>query len=108
MMEHFSYGNAMALCNESKKEIKKIIKEYTHEDCENVRRLLSFRRLVESESYENQIKLLTDDEYFKTVLEDEVSKLKKYIRRLHIFLKALWVLVNDLPKAPLGKHVSFK
>ncbi|CAH0556949.1 unnamed protein product [Brassicogethes aeneus] len=105
MLEHFSYGNAMSLCSESKKEIKQLIKKFKHEDCENTRRLLSFRKLVESESYENRIKLLTDDDYFKIVLEEEVFKLRKYIRRLHIFLKALWILVCDLPKAPLGKHL---
>ncbi|CAH1117907.1 unnamed protein product [Phaedon cochleariae] len=105
MAEHFSYGNAMALCSFNKKETSAIIAEFSHEDLENVRHLLSFRKLVESETYENQIRLLTDDDYFANVLTEEIVKLQKYIRRLHIFLKCLLILVEDLPKAPLGQQL---
>lgn len=106
MMEHFCHGNAMVLCNLDKKETKEFIKNFDHESLENVRRLKSFRKLVENESYENQIKLLTNDDYFRIVLSDEIIKLQKYIRRFHIFLECLLILVADLPKAPLGKQVS--
>lgn len=106
MMEHFCYGNAMVLCNLDKKETKYLIQNFDHDSLENVRHLKSFRKLVESESYENRIKLLTDDEYFRTVLNEEVIKLQRYIRRMHIFLHCLLILVEDLPKAPLGKQVG--
>ncbi|XP_018563187.1 origin recognition complex subunit 3 isoform X2 [Anoplophora glabripennis] len=105
MAEHFCYGNAMALCSFDKKKITQTLTKFSHEDFENVRRLISFRKLVENESYENRIKLLTDDEYLKIVLEEEINKIIKYIRRLHIFLKCLLIMVEDLPKAPLGKQV---
>lgn len=105
MLEHFCYGNAMVLCSLDKKETKELIKNFDHESLENVRHLKSFRKLVENNSYENQIKLLTNDDYFRTVLSEEVVKLQKYLRRLHIFLECLLILVADLPKAPLGKQV---
>lgn len=105
-MEHFCYGNAMALCNLDKKRTSEIIESFDHDSIENVRHLKSFRKLVENESYENQIKLLTDDEYFGTVLNDEIIKIQKYIRRLHMFMECLLILVADLPKAPLGKQVG--
>ncbi|KAJ8918404.1 hypothetical protein NQ315_008100 [Exocentrus adspersus] len=105
MAEHFSYGNVMALCSYNKKEVEQIVKSFSHEDCESARHLMSFRDLVEKEPYENQIKLLTDDEYFKTVLLAQVNKVAMYIEEFHLFLKCLLILVEDLPKAPLGKNV---
>lgn len=95
----------MVLCSLDKKVTKELITNFDHESLENVRHFKSFRKLVEDSSYENQIKLLTDDQYFRTVLSEEVVKLQKYIRRLHIFLECLLILVADLPKAPLGKQV---
>ncbi|RZC34411.1 origin recognition complex subunit 3 [Asbolus verrucosus] len=103
MLEHFSYGNAMALCK--RKNINSVLVEFNHDDFENVRRFLSFRKLVESESPENKILLLTDDDYFRKVLKKEIKKITKYIANLHLFLKCLQILVCDLPKAPLGKQV---
>ncbi|KAG5885796.1 hypothetical protein JTB14_031513 [Gonioctena quinquepunctata] len=105
MAEHFSYGNAMALCSLDKKVTTAAINAFSHEDLENVRHLLSFRKLVESESYENRIRLLTDDDYFKTTLKEEIKKIQKYIRRLFMFLRILLILVEDLPKTPLGNQV---
>lgn len=105
MLEHFCHGDAMILCSLDKKETKELIQNFDHVSLENVRQLKSFRKLVENSSYENQIKLLTNDDYFRTVLNEEIVKLQKYIRRLHIFLECLLILVADLPKAPLGKQV---
>ncbi|XP_066259603.1 origin recognition complex subunit 3 [Euwallacea similis] len=105
MMEHFCQGNAMALCQTDKKGIKEVIDLFEHNDYESVRRLLSFRSLVEAEPPENRIKLLTDDQYLKTVLYDKVIAVQKYTRRLHVFLKCLHVLVRDLPGAPMGKNL---
>ncbi|EFA03157.1 origin recognition complex subunit 3 [Tribolium castaneum] len=103
MLEHFCYGNVMALCQ--RKHIKQIISDFSHDDLENARRLMSFRKLVESESPEARIALLTDDNYFRNVLLREVRKIVAYLPNLHLFLRCLHVLVGDLPKAPLGKQV---
>lgn len=106
MLEHFSQGNIMALC--LNKKIKHLLSDFTKDDYEQVRKLLSFRKLVENEENpENRIKLLTNDEYFGTVLQNEIKKIRKYIIYMHLFIKCLHVLVADLPKAPLGKQVMF-
>lgn len=105
MMEHFCHGNAMVLCDLDRHKTNELIKNCDHDTLENVRHLMSFRKLVESESYENRIKLLTDDNHFRLVLKEEIIKIQKYIRRLHIFLECLLILVADLPQAPLGKQV---
>ncbi|KAL3281804.1 hypothetical protein HHI36_005005 [Cryptolaemus montrouzieri] len=83
MMEHFSQGNISALCCHDNAE--EILKNFTEEDFENLRRIYSFRDLVErEESYKKRIQLLTDNVYLKICLH---------------------VLVKDLPKTPLGKQV---
>lgn len=104
MLEHYSYGNAMALCT-SIEYLKGILKKFNNDDCENVRQLMSFRRLVESRSYKERINLLLDDEYFKETLYDEIIKMYDYVNHLHLFIKCLHVLVCDLPKSPLGHQV---
>lgn len=106
MLEHFSQGNAMALCTKAK-EIPKILDQFSHEDLEDVRHLLSFRKLVESSSPKERIALLTDDASFKETLQVELMKLHTYLYTFHFFLKCLHVLVTDLPKYPLGKQVDF-
>nr|CAH7723359.1 unnamed protein product [Callosobruchus chinensis] len=105
MAEHFCSGNVMSLCTLSKSEAREMLEMFTHDDFENARHLLSFRKLVEDQTYENRIKLLTDDAYFKEVMMEHLKTIQKYLRRFHLFLKLLHVLVNDLPKAPLGKKI---
>ncbi|CAG9769059.1 unnamed protein product [Ceutorhynchus assimilis] len=104
IMEHFCYGNAMALCQLNRHDVKEILEVFTHEDFENVRHLMSFRKFVESEPYENQIRLLTDDEYFKLIVHEKIIIIQRYIRGFHVVLKCLYTLVSDLPGAPLGKN----
>lgn len=105
MLEHFSQGNVIALCTKPK-DISKILDQFSHEDLEDVRHLLSFRKLVESSPPKERIALLTDDDVFKKTLQVELMKLHKYLYTFHFFLKCLHVLVTDLPKYPLGKQVK--
>ena len=104
MFKHFSYKNITALCTISK-TVNGTIDNLDSLECENVRRLMSFRKLVKGERHENKIKLLTDDNYLKGVLKEEVQKNYKYLDGFHIFLRCLRVLVADLPRPPLGKNV---
>lgn len=104
MLEHFSQGNAMALCTKGK-EVPKFLHQFSHDDFENVRHLLSFRKLVEASPPKERIQLLTDDTHFKEVLQKELIKLHEYLYMFHVFLKCLHVMVADLPKYPLGKQV---
>lgn len=105
MLEHFSRGSHLALCT-NRKQVRKVLDSFEHEDFENVRRnCLSFRSLVESESPKNQIKLLDDDTYFRSVLEKHLNEIFLYMNKLHVLLRGLKILVEDLPKTPLGKQI---
>lgn len=81
-----------------------MIKSLTHEDMETIRHLLSFRPYVEAlNDCQKVIAILTDDGYLK-------KKLPKLLRDCHLhfiyfrtFLEFLTVLVQNLPKSPLGK-----
>lgn len=106
MAEHFCYGNAMALCSLSKEHVCQLLSDFKHEDLENIRQLLSFRKLVEQETFENRIKLLEDDDYFAQIVSNSIINIQKYIKRFHVYLHCLFILVGDLPKAPLGKQVK--
>lgn len=103
--DHFTYGNAMALCNLSKYVTQETIHEFTEDDFESVKQLPSYKKLVESESKEVQVKLLVDNDYFAEVLYQKICDMQMYIKLLHLFLRCLLVLVEDLPRAPLGKKV---
>ncbi|XP_017783134.1 PREDICTED: origin recognition complex subunit 3 [Nicrophorus vespilloides] len=101
MLEHFSTGNAKALCITH--GFSEVLKNFSKEDFENVRMLHSFRRFVEAESPKNQIELLTDDKYFQKAIKKELNKLIYYMNNLVVLLECLNILTADLPKAPLGK-----
>lgn len=104
MLEHYSYGNAMSLCTKAE-NVERILNNFHHEDCENVRRLMSFRQFVESEDYAVRIKLLEDDAFFKIQLRQCILAFHEYMLCFHVMLICLHGLVFDLPGAPLGKQV---
>lgn len=105
MLEHFSQGNPFALCTKPK-DIPKLLDQFSQNDFEDVRRLLSFRKLVEASPPKERIALLTDNQHFKKILQEELLKLHQYLHTFHVFLKCLHAMVADLPKYPLGKQVD--
>ena len=106
MLEHYSQGNIYALCSNFI-ETPNIINSLSHNDLENIRRLLSFRPYVESQTDNKAIiQLLTDDEYLKNELFYMARNVHDYWFFFHFSLQVLHVLVNDLPKYPFGKQVK--
>lgn len=107
MLQHYSQSNAMALCIDSDKT-DTVVDSFTAEDLESVRRLMSFRQYVESNSDpQSRIDLLENDEYLRRVLKNELRDFHSYLYCFHAFIKCLTLLVTDLPKGPLGKQVMF-
>lgn len=103
-MEHFFQGNAYALCTNYGKSLTKI-KNLTHEDMETIRKQLSFRPYVENiNDCKRIIAILTDDNYLKKKLPSLLRDCHVYFMVLRVFLEFLTVLVEDLPKCPLGKY----
>lgn len=103
-MEHFFQGNAYALCTNYSSSLTKI-KAMTHEDMEAIRRLLSFRPYVEGiNNCKRIIAILTEDDYLKKKLPQLLRDCHVHFILFRTFLELLTVLVEDLPKCPLGKY----
>lgn len=103
-MEHFLQGNVMALCSNYEESLK-YINKFDHEEFEYIRRLPSFRPYVESlQDYQKIIDILTDDEYLKKDLPGLLKECHVYFKVFSCFVEFLTVLVQDLPKCPLGKY----
>lgn len=103
-MEHFFQGNAYALCTNYSASLTKI-KAMSHDDMETIRKQLSFRPYVESiNDCKRIIAILTDDNYLKKKLPSLLRDCHVYFMTMRIFLEFFTVLVEDLPKCPLGKH----
>lgn len=105
MLEHFSYGNIMALCTNSR-NLKRVLEQLTHEDLEKIQELPSVKKFIINPSPGKKSKF-ADDEYFKNIIYEKFQEFYAYLNSLHLFLKCLYVLVSDLPKSPLGKQVSY-
>ena len=103
-MEHYFQGNAYALCTNYSKSLAKI-KTMTHDDMETIRKQLSFRPYVENiNDCKRIIAILTDDTYLKKKLPSLLKDCHVYFMVLRVFLEFLIILVEDLPKCPLGKY----
>ncbi|KAM7344166.1 origin recognition complex subunit 3 isoform 1-T2 [Cochliomyia hominivorax] len=104
LMEHYFQGNAFSLCTNYSASLTKI-KGMTHDDMETIRKQLSFRPYVESiNDCKRIIAILTDDNYLKKKLPSLLKDCHIYFMLKRIFLEFVTVLVEDLPKCPLGKY----
>lgn len=104
MMEHFFQGNAYTLCTRYSQAVSNI-EMLTHGDLESIRQLLSFRPYVEQiKDPKEIIALLTDDSYLKQQLLALMKDCHLYYLMMRVTLELITVLVEDLPKNPLGKY----
>ncbi|KAM9240453.1 origin recognition complex subunit 3 isoform 3-T3 [Leptosomus discolor] len=89
VVEHFYVQPLSVLCCQQV-DLKKRVNSLSHEQCENVRRLPSFRRYVERQVSEKQIALLTADTFLKirelhcACLENRVWETEEYESSLHL------------------------
>lgn len=81
-----------------------MIKSLTHEDMETIRHLLSFRPYVEAlNDCKKVIAILIDDAYLKKKLPQLLRDCHLHFIYFRTFLEFFTLLVQDLPKCPLGK-----
>ncbi|KAF7246978.1 Origin recognition complex subunit 3 [Varanus komodoensis] len=104
LLEHFYSHPLSVLCCELQ-EAKKRVKCLSHSQCENIRRLPSFRRFVESQVSDKQTALLTDDDYLKETAQALLQDLHTYHENFYPVLKCLHAVTSSLPKYPLGKQI---
>ncbi|XP_009998817.1 PREDICTED: origin recognition complex subunit 3 isoform X2 [Chaetura pelagica] len=104
IVEHFYSQPLSVLCCQLG-DAKKRVNSLTHDQCENIRRLPSFRRYVECQVSEKQIALLTEDNFLKETVQKLLEDLNTYHENYISVLRCLHVFTSSLPKYPLGKQI---
>ncbi|XP_054018545.1 origin recognition complex subunit 3 isoform X2 [Dryobates pubescens] len=104
IVEHFYSQPLSVLCCQLE-DAKMQANALSHGQCENVRRLPSFRRYVESQVSEKQIALLTEDSCLKETVQELLEDLQVYHENYVSVLRCLHVFTSFLPKHPLGKQI---
>uniref|UniRef100_A0A8C5U9D7 Origin recognition complex subunit 3 n=1 Tax=Malurus cyaneus samueli TaxID=2593467 RepID=A0A8C5U9D7_9PASS len=104
IVEHFYSQPLSVLCCQLV-DVKKRVISLSHEQCENIRRLPSFRRYVEKQEAGKQIALLTNDTFLKEDTESLLKDLHVYHENYVSILRCLHVFTSSLPKYPLGKQI---
>ncbi|NWR71889.1 ORC3 protein, partial [Centropus unirufus] len=104
ILEHFFCQPLSVLCCQLG-DVKKKVNSLSHNQCENIRRLPSFRRYVESQASEQQIALLTEDNSLKETIQKLLEDLHIYHENYIPVLRCLHVFTSSLPKYPLGKQI---
>ncbi|NWU53040.1 ORC3 protein, partial [Dromas ardeola] len=104
IVEHF-YSQPLSILCCQLVDAKKRVNSLSHNQCENIRRLPSFRRYVESQASEKQIALLTTDSYLKEIIQKLLEDLHVYHENYVSVLRCLHVFTSSLPKYPLGKQI---
>ncbi|XP_053143267.1 origin recognition complex subunit 3 isoform X2 [Hemicordylus capensis] len=104
LLEHFYSHPLSVLCCEFQ-EARKRVKCLSPSQCENIRRLTSFRRFVESQASNKQTVLLTDDSCLKETVQTLLQDLHTYHKNYFPILRCLHAFMSSLPKYPLGKQI---
>lgn len=104
LLEHFHSQSLSVLCCKKKGALANA-SQLNHKELERVRQLPSFRRYVENQEPQEQVKLLTSDEHMKEVCQKMLRALHKYHKNYYPILRCLHVLTSSLPRYPLGKQI---
>ncbi|XP_068087230.1 origin recognition complex subunit 3 [Hyperolius riggenbachi] len=104
VVEHFYTQPLSVLCCDLP-EMRNRVKKLSHNQCENIRHLTSFRSYVENQTPDMQIKLLTNDDYVKKMTQEFLENLHSYHENYVPVLRCLHLFTCSLPKYPLGKQI---
>ncbi|XP_020734786.1 origin recognition complex subunit 3 isoform X3 [Odocoileus virginianus] len=104
LLEHF-YSQPLSVLCCNLPEAKRRIRFLSANQCENIRRLPSFRRYVEKQSSEKQVALLTSDRSLKEETQSLLENLHVYHTKYFLVLRCLHHFTSSLPKYPLGRQV---
>uniref|UniRef100_A0A8C6WDQ3 Origin recognition complex subunit 3 n=1 Tax=Nannospalax galili TaxID=1026970 RepID=A0A8C6WDQ3_NANGA len=102
--KHFYSQPLSVLCCDLP-EAKKRIKFLSVNQCENIRRLPSFRRYVEQQTPEKQVALLTNETCLKEETQSLLENLHVYHMKYFLILRCLHNFTSSLPKYPLGRQI---
>ncbi|XP_012606345.2 origin recognition complex subunit 3 isoform X2 [Microcebus murinus] len=104
LLEHF-YSQPLSVLCCNLPEAKRRINFLSDNQCENIRRLPSFRRYVENQASEKQVALLTNEKYLKEETQSLLENLHVYHKNYFLVLRCLHKFTSSLPKYPLGRQI---
>ncbi|XP_066110340.1 origin recognition complex subunit 3 isoform X4 [Saccopteryx bilineata] len=104
LLEHFYSQPLSVLCCDLP-EAKRRLNFLSDSQCENIRRLPSFRRYVEKQAAEKQVALLTSERFLKEEAQSLLENLHVYHTNYFLVLKCLHQFTSSLPKYPLGRQI---
>ncbi|XP_045399954.1 origin recognition complex subunit 3 isoform X2 [Lemur catta] len=104
LLEHF-YSQPLSVLCCNLPEAKRRINFLSDNQCENIRRLPSFRRYVENQASEKQVALLTNEKYLKEETQSLLENLHVYHTNYFLVLRCLHKFTSSLPKYPLGRQI---
>uniref|UniRef100_I3M4D0 Origin recognition complex subunit 3 n=1 Tax=Ictidomys tridecemlineatus TaxID=43179 RepID=I3M4D0_ICTTR len=104
LLEHF-YSQPLSVLCCSLPEAKRRINFLSAHQCENIRRLPSFRRYVEKQVSEKQVALLTNERFLKEETQSLLENLHVYHTNYFLVLRCLHNFTSSLPKYPLGRQI---
>ncbi|XP_020019385.1 origin recognition complex subunit 3 isoform X2 [Castor canadensis] len=104
LLEHF-YSQPLSVLCCNIPEAKRRINFLSVNQCENIRRLPSFRRYVEKQASEKQVALLTNEKFLKEETQSLLENLYIYHINYFLVLRCLHHFTSSLPKYPLGRQI---
>ncbi|XP_021015650.1 origin recognition complex subunit 3 isoform X2 [Mus caroli] len=104
LLEHFHSQPLSVLCCDLS-EAKKRVNLFSVSQCENIRRLPSFRRYVENQPLGKQVALLTNETFLKEKTQSLLEDLHVYHINYFLVLRCLHNFTSSLPKYPLGRQI---
>ncbi|XP_007104091.1 origin recognition complex subunit 3 isoform X4 [Physeter macrocephalus] len=105
LLEHF-YSQPLSVLCCNLPEAKRRINFLSDNQCENIRRLPSFRRYVEKQASEKQVALLTNERFLKEETQSLIENLHVYHANYFLVLRCLHQFTSSLPKYPLGRQCA--
>ncbi|XP_006902095.1 PREDICTED: origin recognition complex subunit 3 isoform X2 [Elephantulus edwardii] len=104
ILEHF-YSQPLSVLCCNLLEAKRRTHFLSNNQCENIRRLPSFRRYVENQASEKQVALLTNEKFLKEETQSLLENLHVYHTNYFLVLRCLHNFTSSLPKYPLGRQI---
>ncbi|KAJ8291179.1 hypothetical protein GJAV_G00022300 [Gymnothorax javanicus] len=104
LLEHFYSRPLSVLCCRESEAFARV-QQLSRQEVEKIRQLPSFRRFVEAQQPQEQVRLLTSHERVKEVCQELLKGLHRYHQNYFPILRCLHTLTSSLPKYPLGKQI---
>lgn len=104
MLEHFTSQSSSFLCCPASKRAS-VLRNTSTTQLDILRRLPSFKALVEAAPPKEQVMLLLDEDHTKATITTLLEELDAWYARFCVLVKVVNALTCKLPGAPIGRQV---